>query len=159
MQLNKIEKLKIIIDLADALVYLHGRNIVHRDIKPSNILLTYNKQAKFGYYNILGYHFDEDKKYIYYHILQIIYNNLMEILYSTIKTMVISKYSCPTWLYTKKFGAFSDIFSLGLTMLVLMAENIEPSDIINITDEILMDGKVEQIDNLFKGKWTNDVNL
>jgi len=30
---------KMITDLAEALFYLHSRNIVHRDIKPENILV------------------------------------------------------------------------------------------------------------------------
>lgn len=33
---------KIIIELCEALLYLHKKQIVHRDLKPSNILITHN---------------------------------------------------------------------------------------------------------------------
>lgn len=41
-----------ILSLADALIYLHERDVIHRDIKPENLLLGYNgvlKIADFGW--------------------------------------------------------------------------------------------------------------
>lgn len=44
--LREHEALSILLPIADALIYLHGRKIIHRDIKPSNILLTRDKKVK-----------------------------------------------------------------------------------------------------------------
>lgn len=40
------EAIRIAMEIAEALAYLHERNLLHRDIKPGNILLTRNRDAK-----------------------------------------------------------------------------------------------------------------
>ena len=40
------EKKNVVEQIADALDYIHGKNIVHRNLKPSNILLTKDNQVK-----------------------------------------------------------------------------------------------------------------
>ena len=42
------EKWKYIIEILDALDYIHNNNLIHRDIKPGNIFLNKNKQIKIG---------------------------------------------------------------------------------------------------------------
>ncbi len=51
------QSIKIITQVADALAYAHGRDMVHRDIKPANILLDKNEEpylADFGIVKMVG---------------------------------------------------------------------------------------------------------
>lgn len=47
--MEKEEKLKLIIDISDTLVYMHYKRMVHRDVKPSNILVNRHKKPKLSY--------------------------------------------------------------------------------------------------------------
>ncbi len=44
--LSEHEALSVLLPVADALTYLHGKKIIHRDIKPSNILMSADGKVK-----------------------------------------------------------------------------------------------------------------
>ena len=46
LELNTIEKVKIIEQLISAIQVAHENNIIHRDINPKNIMITPDKQVK-----------------------------------------------------------------------------------------------------------------
>lgn len=50
---------RLLIDVADALVFLHGRGIIHRDVKPSNIVVTRDGGIERARLLDFGYAFDQ----------------------------------------------------------------------------------------------------
>ena len=50
--MEEIEVKYYILNLINALKYLHGKGIVHRDIKPSNVYITKNLEVKLGDFNL-----------------------------------------------------------------------------------------------------------
>ena len=55
VQLPIMQSVRIIMQAAEALAYLHEQGIVHRDIKPANILLTESGTAKLGDLGLCGF--------------------------------------------------------------------------------------------------------
>lgn len=51
-KMEEIEVKYYILNLINALKYLHGKGIVHRDIKPSNVYITKNLEVKLGDFNL-----------------------------------------------------------------------------------------------------------
>lgn len=51
-RLSEAEALRFAAEIAEALAYAHGRDVVHRDIKPHNILLTDDGHAKVADFGI-----------------------------------------------------------------------------------------------------------
>ena len=55
VQLPIMQSVRIIMQAAEALAYLHEQGIVHRDVKPANILLTESGTAKLGDLGLCGF--------------------------------------------------------------------------------------------------------
>ena len=84
--------------LADALAYVHDRNVVHRDVKPSNILLSANGDAWLGDFGIARLHDTST-------------------LTATGTTMGTVSYMAPEQLEDHQVDAPADIWSLGIILL------------------------------------------
>ncbi len=103
------EKVKLMLDIAKGVDYLHKRNVIHRDIKPSNILLAGSpvsaKLTDFDFSKFLG--IDE----------------------STMSTKVGTEaFKAPEFFFRTDDGKLKykrsvDIFAVGLTFLAMIQEN------------------------------------
>ncbi len=99
------------IDLLKQLIHglkeIHAKNIIHRDIKPSNIMRT----DKGGVYKIID--FTNNKPYMDSEV---------------VLTGITSQgYSPPElWRKKAKVGAFSDIYSMGMTLIKLLTKENPP---------------------------------
>ena len=104
---NKLSRLILIecyIQICDAIIYLHGKNIIHGNITPNNILVDRE--------NIV-YLLDFGKNY-YYQSLD----------YDSIKNDEDKKFHSPEQLgiIEEKISTESDVFSFGLSMLNLLTD-------------------------------------
>lgn len=115
-------RLRIAIQMAEALHYLHARKLIHRDIKPANVFLS-GKQyedtrniAKVGDFGIM--------KWGDFHA-SISTGTLTMTMQSGLGTM---KYMSPEQaVRPKNVSARSDIFSFGITLLELFSGSIMAS--------------------------------
>ena len=104
---NKLSRLVLIecyIQICDAIIYLHGKNIIHGNITPNNILVDRE--------NIV-YLLDFGKNY-YYQSLD----------YDSIKNDEDKRFHSPEQLgiIDEKISTESDVFSFGLSMLNLLTD-------------------------------------
>ena len=101
------QKLKLVLDILDALIYAHSKGIIHRDIKPQNILINSGLEIKlidFGISKI------EDS----------IYKG------STVKMYGTKKYASPEHLKQGDMDSRSDIYSVTLVIAeILLGKEIE----------------------------------
>lgn len=109
---NKLSRLILIecyIQICDAIIYLHGKNIIHGNITPNNILVDRE--------NIV-YLLDFGKNY-YYQSLD----------YDSIKNDEDKKFHSPEQLgiIKEKISTESDVFSFGLSMLNLLTDCFDRS--------------------------------
>lgn len=105
---DPLEAVRILIPIARALCFAHGKNIIHRDIKPSNILISKNGDSK-----LCDFGLAKDLKHD---------SNL------TMTGMVLGTpnfMSPEQWQGAKDLTEASDVFSLGAT-LFYMCTNRKP---------------------------------
>ena len=110
--------IKILKQLLLGLKYLHANGIMHRDVKLDNILLDENYNIKISDLGISAIYREND-----YNDENIngSYNNT--VLFSKFTRVGPKKFVAPEILLQKKdFNCKVDIFSLGLTMLVLISK-------------------------------------
>lgn len=98
---------KVISDIGNALIFLHGINIIHRDIKPENIIIDKNGCAKLIDFNASRSFSANSKK----------------------DTEILGTigYASPEQFGITQSGEKSDIYSLGV-LLNVMLTNKHPSD-------------------------------
>jgi eukaryotic-like serine/threonine-protein kinase len=100
------ERLKLFLQVLDAVQYAHGHQVIHRDIKPSNILVTDSGQARlldFGVAKLLA---EEDE-----------HTELTQI-YGRALT---PDYASPEQVRGEVIDAAADVYSLGVVVYELLA--------------------------------------
>ena len=105
-------KRQFMIEISDAIDFLHGQQIIHRDLKPDNVLIQldsggnpYAKLADFG---------------LAYTIAQTSFNGDLSQYY--MQSVVGTKYYMAPEVYKFKYTLKADIFSLGVLYMTLIRE-------------------------------------
>ncbi len=119
----------LLFQIINGIKEIHNLNILHRDIKPSNIMKT-----KDGVYKLID--FTTNRTYI---------DNQM----TTVTAFQSPIYTPPELSGNKRaiIGKFSDIYSIGMTICRVMAEDEETLP--NITDRLIDDSEFIDILNGF----------
>lgn len=100
------ESCSIMIQLCDALIEVHSKNIVHRDIKPQNVYYASDGEIKLGDFGISvllgsGMNVNENKK-----------------------VMGTAQYLAPELVYGEKATFQSDIYAMGITFFELLTGRV-----------------------------------
>lgn len=100
-------RLRLFLQVADAVAYAHARLVVHRDLKPSNILVTPSGDARlldFGVAKLMEEEGLSD-----------------EPLTRQLGRPVTPDYAAPELLGTRPVGTAADVYSLGIVLFELLA--------------------------------------
>lgn len=103
------DKIKIAINISDALAYAHEKDVIHRDLKPTNIMLNNPNDIRiidFGISKIINENYKPDE---------------------TVKCYMTVRYASPEQLMRYEAKIQSDIYSLGLTIAYIISE-VEPPE-------------------------------
>lgn len=100
------ESCSIMLQLCDALIEVHSKNIIHRDIKPQNIYYANDGEIKLGDFGISillgsGMNVNENKK-----------------------IMGTAQYLAPELVYGEKPSFQSDIYAMGITFYELLTGRV-----------------------------------
>lgn len=100
------EACHIMLQICDALIYIHSKNIIHRDIKPQNIYYDANGEVKLGDFGISyllnsSFNVNENKR-----------------------VMGTAQYLAPEIIKGKLCSFQSDIYALGITFFELVTGNV-----------------------------------
>ena len=103
------ELLGVLIELCDALAYMHRHLMLHGDIKPSNVMVTSERHAKlldFGTAQMLSVETD-----------------LQGLNESTLRPITM-RYASPEYLDGQRLSTASDVYSLGITLYRILAGSL-----------------------------------
>jgi serine/threonine-protein kinase len=104
------DKIKIAINIADALEYAHEKEVIHRDLKPTNIMINNPDDIRiidFGISKILDENYKPDE---------------------TVKCYMTIRYAAPEQLMRYEAKIQSDIYSFGLNIAYLISEKEPPEE-------------------------------
>ncbi len=106
-KLSVEQRLRLFIDVADAVAHAHARLVVHRDLKPGNIFVTKSGEVRlldFGVAQLLEDDTPADQQ-----------------LTRQIGRPVTPDYAAPEQLGTQPVGTAADVYSLGIVLFELLS--------------------------------------
>jgi eukaryotic-like serine/threonine-protein kinase len=100
------QRLRLFVDVADAVAHAHARLVIHRDLKPGNIFVTRSGDVRlldFGVAQLLGDDTPADRQ-----------------LTRHLGRPVTPDYAAPEQLGTQAVGTAADVYSLGIVLFELL---------------------------------------
>jgi serine/threonine protein kinase len=125
------ERIKLFLQVLDAVQYAHARHVIHRDIKPSNILVTESGQVRlldFGVAKLLA---DEDAEQTQ---LTQIYGRALT-----------PDYASPEYLLGQPADIANDIYSLGVVLYELLAGS-RPYHLKAGSSQLMLEKAITEVD-------------
>lgn len=107
-KLSDVERIRIILEIIQAMISVHQIGIIHRNLKPENVMLTASKQVKIGDFGI-------DKLL-----------SIKEIIQSKKLNDDSIKFLAPELLQHRKYDNKVDIFAFGTTLFFILTRGEYP---------------------------------